>query len=1206
MNGRVKLTPAQQSAAHGRIGENLALLSGAGCGKTLVLAHRFTELLLASGGAENPLSRFVALTFTDKAALEMQQRVRLFLAQRAEAGRGADRRRLLGWLEELPAARISTIHSFCAGLLRAHAVEAGVDPNFAVCADQIVISALMDDAADEAVLAAVEADRQDALGLLARVPYEQLVGLVRQLVARRTQWRAEDYADPAATLERWRGAVAEASGRARESLASDGEARRRLAELASRRCSDADDKLLAVRDKLLKIMERLLSKPEAFNAEAFEELRQAKLGNVGRDKAWSGKGAAKAVRDELRELLETFAKYAGFAEEIGEPDEAASRALATITDLARQAEAIYAQAKRARGILDFEDLLARAHELLSGRPAVRRRLAEQIDQLLIDECQDTNAFQVELLNMLVRHDEGPQLPPGRLFVVGDKKQSIYRFRGAQVEVFDELCRRLGPKNRETLQRCFRMHPAGVAFVNELFARLMAEDYAPIRAHRRQAPPHPSVEILLAEDPKGRKIERADQASNLQAAATAQRISEMVTAGERLVWDESTRRWRAVRPGDIAILFARMTYSLAYERQLAARGVPYYVVAGTGFFRRQEVCDVLNALRAIDNPFDDVAFFGVLRSAMFGLDDGALMGIAEQIDAAYFADLLAGRREIRGLSRPRQESLSFAVKLLGALHRRKDAIGIDAIIERLLAATGYEATLLAQFNGRQMVGNVRRLIDLGRAASADGAAPAEFLTQISQQAIDQSRFEQAAVTGEAEDVVRLMTIHKAKGLEFPVVFVPDLNFTRRGVREKLLNRLDFGLTLNLPADEADQDEDTDSAQAPRSFQIAKSLEEADQRREDMRKLYVAATRHEDHLVFVGANWRAKNGTFTAGRSAKCFLGEMDQVLGIAAAADAGENIAYGDGFEAAVRKLPASRLSTGPRRKSRGRRLIEQASSAEDLAAAISRRAAPAAAKLLGAIPPAIGKVELAATALSQFEYCPMLYRWDHELRVPAAAARGALRRRSSLDAATMGTLFHRCMELLDFNRPQKAAALARRAAGEMAIEEAIDVEEIAAELDGMLSELKLRDLWAQLAAARRVFRELGFLLRVGAAELRGQIDVLYEDADGLWHIVDYKSDHVGREAVEPHARRYELQMLIYAAAAARHLARPPADVVLYFLRPAVEFRFDLTSESIAAAEARIETAAAELIAARRHAKFGRSESSACESCRYDKLCSARQ
>ncbi len=1210
MIAKPKLTPAQQAAAMGRIGENLILHSGAGCGKTFVLARRFTELLMSNPEAENPLSRFVALTFTDKAALEMQQRVRKFLTARAAASKNeSDRRRLLGWLQELPSARISTIHSFCAALLRTYAIDVGIDPNFAVCADRIVIEGMIDDSADQAVLAAVQQQRQDVLGLLAGIRYEKLVALVKQLVAHRTEFKADDYADGAATFAKWRKLAAEEREKAYSLLCDDDRLRINLAELAAEPCDNPDDKLLPIRDKVVEVIQQLIAEQQAWTPETFAIFDETKPGSVGSDKAWGGeKGAAKQMRDKVRELVERFTEYACFAEVPGESDKAAAEAIATITNLASEADKLYTAAKRARGILDFTDLLVRTHEFLSRNTSLRRAIGEQIDQLLIDECQDTNAFQLELLNMLVSADADAdaKIPsPGRLFVVGDKKQSIYRFRGAQVEVFERLCRRLGTGNQESLDLSFRTHAAGIAFVNELFAPLMGDDYERVRAHRKELPPGSSVEIILACPSDAHPLENAADASDLQAAATAQRIGEMLAGGERLVRRADQNDWRAVRPGDIAILFSRMTNSVAYEHELAGRDIPYYVVAGTGFFRRQEVFDVLNALRAIDNPFDDVAFFGMLRSGMFALDDEALMHIAEAIETPYFTKLIKNPGvAIRGLSETQNDTLAFAVKLLSTLNRRKDAVGIDTLIEQALAATGYEATLLAQFNGRQMLGNVRRLIDLARTASFDAAAPADFITQMNEQIIDQSRFEQAAVSGEAEDVVRIMTIHKAKGLEFPVVFMPDLNFAYRGVRDEVLNRLDWGLTFKLKTDEEDEtnQKDQKDADTPLFWRITKTLEEKDQKREDIRKLYVAATRHRDHLVFVAADWRTKNNAF---KNKGSYINLMDGVLDIAAAADRNENIPYADGrFEAAVKKISTARSIRTKRDGSIGGKILSGASSADEFAAGILEQAGATGPPMVGATPATTGGVEIAVTALTEFEHCPMLYLRRYELRTPALPGDVAARRFESpiLDPATMGTLYHRCMELLDFAAPQPAAALVRQTISEMDLTDLADTDTIADELENMLAAFRRQPLWARLAKAKQMFRELDFVLQVGPATLHGQIDLLYEDAGGHWHIIDYKSDRVGDQAIAPHARQYELQMFAYAAAAARHIGQSPVDASLYFLRPAVEYTFELTGDLIAHAESRIEKLAAELISARRGGKFSRNESPACKFCPYEILC----
>ncbi len=1217
MSGEMKLTAAQRAAAVDRIGENIALRSGAGCGKTLVLARRFTELLLKSGGKTNPLARFVALTFTDKAALEMKQRVRTFLTERAAASKDEDRRRLLGWLSELPEARISTIHSFCASLLRTHAIEAGVDPNFAVCADELFAARMRAESAEQAVLRAVEADQSGAAKLLGEISYDKLVRLVVTLLGWRLEADLSSYADPGQILSRWRAHADKARSQAWSRLQGDHQLGESVTELAAIECSAAEDKLLPIRNQIVDLAEALLSGPDGRTTEAFEQLASVAPGSCGSNKAWAG-GSAKAVRDRIRSLQAAMGQYAIYAEPLGDLDAEAADRLSGLAGLAVSANEIYTAEKTKRGLLDFTDLLDHAGRLLTQNEPLRRRIADGIDQLLIDESQDINSHQLRiLLSLLCGGQDVSKAGAGKLFIVGDAKQSIYRFRGARVEVFQQICRDLGDKQQENLDTSFRTHPGGAAFINHLFAPLMGDDYEPIRASRTQCPPAPAAEILLAATPDS-PIANAPQANQAQARAVAQRISEMLDGAEKIIWDDSAEQYRPVRPGDIAILFARMTNTALYERELARRGIGYYVIAGTGFFQQQEVFDILNALCAIDNPFDDVAFAGVLRSSLFGLDDNALMHIAASCETPYLPALAklsgGGDSAINGLTAAQNESLRQAVDLLGRLNRKKDAIAIDTLIEQVLEATGYEATLLARPQGRRMLGNVRRVLELAREGQAGKVSLSQFIAQMGERVVDQSRFEQAAVAGECEDVVRLMTIHKAKGLQFGAVFVPDLSASRRICNDDLINRVDWGLLYKHQAGQGYEDEQLDppAKDAPGvSYRLARDLEDRDQQAEDIRKLYVAATRHKDHLVFVAADWRDSKGRFTSGKGPSFYINRIDDALDIRGAIDAGRSeIAYAEGkFTTTVRIIRTAEAPRAGRAPSRGEKLLAGAESPADFVRGVVKsagRAGPPA--LIGPVPTSAGRVEIAVTGLNDFAHCPMLYRWAHELRIPEQMCQpngeggSETPSKHGLDAATLGTLLHRCMELLDFDRPQSSQGLLDQAASEMGLQEHIDTSRLASELDEMLERFRTNELYDSIRRAGAIFRELDFVIQLGAASIRGQIDALYQDRDGRWHVVDYKSDRVGRHELADHAERYRLQLMLYAAAAARHFGAPPVEARVYFLRPGASHTFPVTDESIDAACSTVAKLTCELISSRRSGQFNRRCDAACPFCRYKSLC----
>jgi ATP-dependent helicase/nuclease subunit A len=1195
----ITLTAAQRSAGITRIGENLALRSGAGCGKTFVLALRFTELLLAGRSQGNPLDGLVALTFTEKAAAEMVQRVRDMLLERARNTSGDTRQRLLEWLAALPQAAISTIHGFCASLLRANAIEAGVDPDFAVAADDLSADAMLWDHSDRAVLAAVEGHDAPALGLLARMPYDQVVRHVHDIAADRTNAAPGDNLDPQAILERWRTLLPQAQGRilAQNVLPVLQSAR---AAVAGCRCPD-DDALTAAWQETDAAMEAAAAQPRLL---AHLAATLTPPGNKGSKKAWEAQDKA-VVAGAIRSIVDAVRQWGPAFVPLGDLDGQAAEHIAALCKLAAAAADSYALQKRRTGMLDFTDLLELTDRLLSRNDDLRHSLQNHIRQLLLDEAQDTDAFQLGLVRKLVSTLLGDAAPPeGRLFLVGDPKQSIYRFRGARVEVFEDLCRRLGPGKQEGLDRSFRTHDAGVKFVNHLFAPLMGNEYAPIEAQRKLSPPQPSVEVVLAAMPDDAQPS-ADLAVDVQALAVAARIREMIDGGQRLVWDSHASQWRRAEYRDIAILMARMTSSLRFEQRLAEAGVPYYVVSGTGFFRQQEVYDVLNALRAIANPGDDIAFAGALRSSLFGLSDNALMALSQEFQPPLLPAVAASASVQPD---PDRQAARDAAGLLMYLHARKDAVSPCDLIERLLAATGYEATLLSQHQGRRMLGNVRMLVEKSRAANGAAMSLAALLREVDQYILSEARDEQSAVASETDNVVRLMTIHKAKGLEFPIVILPDLNAGSQPPRGSLLWRPDWGLTLRLDGDE----DDADDAAGPVSHMLASALERQDCDAEDIRRFYVAVTRHEDHLVFVGADWRGRDGFQRRGS----YLRMLDSVLGLAGAEleDGRATIPYAGGKYAILLRRVAAQPS---RPTPRGRTILDEADGADTLASLLGAAVeanAPAAdpAPLLGPLPEGCGRCEVAVTALGDFAACPMLYRWKHELRVPQrylfVRPAGTQPQQShesaplaQLDAATAGTLFHRCMELLDVRRPDPAG-LVRRVLSEMDMDAGELAEPLTAELTGFIDGMRRGELWRQLLQSRRDHRELDFLLDVGPAVLRGQIDMAFQDADGVWHIVDYKSDRIAAAHAAQHAQAYSLQMQMYSLAARRYTGEAVADATLYFLRPATAVRLDVTDELIRSSQEMAAALTRSLVAARRSGDYARRGAQLCPTCPYRVVC----
>ncbi len=1197
----LSLTDAQRDGIE-RTDLSMAVTSGAGCGKTFVLTRRYLKALADDGAPDAP-TRVVAVTFTEKAAIEMHQRVAAELTERIAATDDPEAKTLLGeWLNRLPDARISTIHGFCTSLLRAHAVDAGVDPGFAVLADAFDVQRMRGEVCGETVRAACQDVEGGAAELLGYFSYDQILGLLAELLEQRWRWSAADYADPAATEACWAARLADARQMLWDAFGPDA-VRREVDALDAEPCDDRADKLAAYMREQLAAMRLLLDDPTERRPEAFAGLKSA--GGKGGAKAWGSKDRVKDVRGRLKLLVDRFKKVGKCFSPLNDADALSARCLQTLTTLADEAARRYAVAKRRAGVLDFVDLLVLTRDLLRD-VAVRKAVAGQIRHLLIDEFQDTDSLQHELLYAAV-DCVGGSPPPGRVFFVGDAKQSIYRFRGAEVEVFAAAREAIGQANARNLDLSFRTHASGVELVNDMFGPLMGAGYEPLRAHRAERPPHSAAEVLLAEwrDGMGAAGMVADA-----ARAMAGRIAEMIGAAEPIVWDRAAGQWRPVAAGDIAILLPRLQNTAPYEEALHDVGIDYYVVAGAGLFRQQEVFDLTNALRAIDNPLDDIALMGFLRGGMVGLDDNALLHLADVVGPPYRGKLrdaaVAGRLGAAAAAR-----LTGAADVLDMLSARKDAHGVDELLGLLLGRTGFAATLLGQYQGRRKCGNVHRVAALARSARESGATLRQFVEFLMTQTFEEVRAEQAATEAEGGDVVRIMTIHKAKGLEFPVVFLGDLNYAPQQRRAMLGVRGSMGLTLKVSPDDGDAD--------PQSWAVAAGLDSLREDGEKLRAFYVAVTRHSDYVAFVGA---AQVDGDCYGKTGS-MLRRLDDALGLADGMAAGE-IRLADGAAVTARTV-ALKTKRRDRAKSWLDDLYARCDSPQALADLMATPAAKSpradALPFLGSVD-ATGVERLAVTALAEFEHCPACFRWHYELRVPAAAlatGRTVLALTSgppvggdaagAMDAATAGTVFHRCMELLDFAAPQPAEHLMRRALAEQEVD--IDPAPMARDLAGMINRLRSHELWPMLIGARRRLAELEFVSLTGRLELTGVIDLLCEDAAGTWHVVDYKSDRVACEHIAAHAERYELQMLIYAAAAGRFLRGLPdgdapdgIDATLYFLRPGVSHVFDAAALTAGAAAERLAGIASRLTECRCTGHWPRRQDAACAHCRYSGLCKA--
>ncbi|MBN2477277.1 MAG: UvrD-helicase domain-containing protein [Pirellulales bacterium] len=1162
-----RLTEQQRRAIATR-NVSVALSAGAGCGKTFVLTERFLAQLepqAAALGQRSRLGQLVAITFTERAAREMRQRIRAACDKRLIEAPEQDVDDWLELIRELDSARISTIHSFCGSLLRCHAVEARLDPQFRVL-DQTQADTLLYELLDEQLRARLAERGEAVIELVVLFGLDRLHEMVRDLLVRRQEidwaaWRRQT-AESLTSLwsDSWRNTTV--PGLLRQIARSP--AARTLLETARQHPPSH----AVMRQRCDVLVERIVGLPKSSDSSGdLAAIREAaRVQGGGGPRVWDSTEVYAEFRDAastLRKAIEQAEKHLAFDPEAALPAaEAALRLLGVAADVAE----VYDARKQELGALDFNDLLIRARQLLVGpqRRALRQRLASQIRLLLVDEFQDTDPLQVELVEALC----GDETTRGKLFFVGDYKQSIYRFRGAQPHVFRKLRDSIPEAGRLPLSLNFRSQPAVLDFVNALFREEMGPEYEPLRPHRPQVGPTPAVEMLWAtdeaatdqgatddraasDDPSPQTMGRTERLRRREADWIARRIRAMLEAGEKLVWDEAAGEpaARAVRPGDVALLFRALSHVEYYEEALRRYGIDYYLVGGHAFYAQQEIFDVVNLLRALDSPCDEVSLAGALRSPFFCLWDETLFWLTRRaggLGAALHAEDLPAELD------PEQRRRAHdAASILGELRAMKDRMPIAQLIHEALERTGYDAIVLAEFLGERKLANLYKLIDQARSFDRSGIFTlSDFITQVSQFVARQPDEALAATHPESTDVVRLMTIHQSKGLEFPVVVVPDLDRRTRGPSSAVAFTPQLGPMIKM-------------ADVPSGFDLHALAESEEQLAELVRLLYVATTRAADYLILAAGtpNVRAAKGPWMEliRRRFDPETGAPRAAAGSHLAADTPGGQVVGETAERGVQvrvTLNEPPLASRPS-DSRGPRNLTK----------LEAKARQMANSGAGRVPEYLAAVEPDRAARQQYSFSRLtgqLHRAQTEeqpdrLPPPVEEAEGPSPAEGPrLSATDLGTLVHLALAEIDFRNPPDVPALVHRHARRQLLDDRVSLEEPVEIVARFLASSRA----AEIAAARRVHAELEFLLAwpPGRKEpdgpyLQGFIDCLYRDAAGDWHLLDYKTNRVTEATVDRVAAGYEMQMLLYALAVERISGKPPVELTLHFLRLSREHRF---------------------------------------------------
>ncbi len=1050
----------EQLAAIERRRGDLLLDAGAGSGKTSVLVERFARSVLEDG---IDIGAILTITFTDKAAAELRERIRLRLHElgATEAARATE------------GAFISTIHGFCARVLRTHALAAGIDPRFVILeapdAQQVARAALDD---------ALEALTHEPGGVDLIASYG--LGPLRAAIAA-----------------------------AHDELRSRGSTLPALPPLAQApELEPLRDELEAARARVAVELAEVAD-PGVRVLEALARLERA-AGVIAGGVPWPGELDALSLPSGNGAALSTAA-CASYSEALGRFRAGCELRIARGTHamldrLLRDFGQRYARRKRAASALDFEDLELMTRDLLAGRAELRERYATRFEQIMVDELQDTNAVQLELIESIAR---------GNLFTVGDAQQSIYGFRHADVELFERRGARLEAVGaRATLRTNFRSRAEILAVLNAAFAD--EERFMPLLAGRVDPPVEdPRVELLIADKAADWQLEGlAAPWRTAEALALAARVRELVDGG-------AAQR-------DIVVLTRATTDLRAYERALEEQGVATYVIGGRGYWSHPQVVDLVSYLRALANPRDEEALYTTLASPLVGVSLDGLVVLAAAARAGG-RDPWWTLREPDGALDPLDEPDRAKLDAFaGWFARERDAAaraGVEELIERALCATGYDLRMLAMPGGRRRLANVRKLMRLGREhEQAHGPDLRSFLDLVHGRSAGWSGFgdpreSEAPVEGEALDAVRLMTIHRAKGLEFPIVCVADLGRVPWRTAELLRIGRDgrLGLRLSEPG--------TSRPIPALDYQALGDERRAAEEREEHRLFYVAMTRARERLILSGAvrveRWEAGGGSEPLAWIGPALVPDIaaraEEGSGLQGGAVAFTFIQPGPTGGSAPPALPATGSAQSP---------------SPDFSPPSTPPAAPPAppAPAQASPPPAPA---LSYSSLGEYRRCGYRFYVERVLGLPARRDRRPAGATAGVGATDRGIILHALLERLDFrvpSRPDAATVAAAGVAAGVSLSER-EVDEIA----GLVHGFAQSPLAARLARVRDLRREERFSFALpGGVLMRGAIDVLAREPGGRSLIVDYKSDRLDAgDPITIVAREYAVQRLVYALAALR-------------------------------------------------------------------------
>ena len=1071
---------AQRDRAARDLETSLLVEAAAGTGKTTPLVERILTILRE----DKARLRDVA-AITEKAAGELKVRLRQTIEALLHRADAPDRPLLQRALTDLDVMSVSTIHSFCAEMLRELPVEAGVEPGFAVT-DDLAARLIFDETWEEWLAGQMTPEntvlrRAVELGIRCE-PGAGLYSLARTL---------DDHRD---LLDR----VKPDEPCDDKALAQTAQVICDLAreiESTLPHCSDRSDNGAQQIEHAIAPLAASDPPDDFDSAIAWVQTLPELNARSGTQKNWDTAvlAAAKERTAELKAHIEWFR---------GEVNHR------VLHDVARYMGGFLEALRQARirqRALDFHDLLLLSRNMLRDSPAARAHFKRAWRYILVDEFQDTDPLQTEIVFFLSEEAdrranswEEVRLRPGKLFLVGDPKQSIYSFRRADLDLYGrvkEIMR--GQGEVLTLSVNFRTVPENIGELNALFAKWMTgpvngryePEHVPLDPYREVVKEDGGLRLLYPPSELPVENPNAAQWRRMEANCIAQAIRRTVESEERVTCPV-TRQPRPTRFGDTAILLRANTALEILEEALRAWDIPYQVAGGKYYYKRVEIRDLLYVLRAIENPCDGFSILHALRSPFFGLSDEDLL--------RHFLDT----GSFNYLAPPYEPGpIVNAFEALRVMHDQRNAHPLPAVIEDLFERTQALQVYAMKPHGEQRAANLLKAIETARRMTrAENITFGGLVRWLSRMERAEEIEGESPVAEADADSVQVMTVHKAKGLEFPLVFLAFMDARKPGRDQCIVERDAGRMHLNLG-----------SGLNTRSWEEAEALHNDRTEHEERRLFYVATTRARDRLYLpVGWGKGSKQGFLNYVRPR---YGDRENLPETSAPA-----VLATDDMDLQVTRRDELRMKpslTGPLTGEAKSFWLHRQNWQADLAERASQLDQGQ-------------KVTTATDATRDAEPWP-------ESVAPVQPGVGR----------KVGSLVHAALEHAAFDSPEKVETLVRALAPEYDLPgEAVDN---ACALAARCLDLPVMH---RARVARACYREMPFTVATERGLLEGRMDLVFIEEDGAV-IVDYKTDAIEECEAVARAEHHRPQGEAYAEALAAVLDRPVKEVVFLFLHPGV-------------------------------------------------------